>query len=501
MGRPVRKTAGYLPSLVSIPYGITDAFAGAANYILDSYFSKVDERAALARRVERWYPSDPDSHIKELWLGCEIHLAINLNRTYPAFARNLNAWAFTRLFKNYGVNGAEYEIVPFLDQYEFKEALKGRSSYRIQYEQLSVDLGRTETLPVYGIFFVRNEVDDTHLVVRADFCYEMPYCSLTVLAHPTQQAAAEKFFHDLDASIRANDIYFKKCLCFERGHLDFMAVTSTSWDDIVLKDHVKCAIRDNTVEVLKHMEELASVGMCPNRNAILISPPGMAKTTLFRAISHETESQATRIWCTGKSIDYPEHVTSLFQAARTLAPCIVFIEDMDLFGGNRSGLSGYESRVLNEFLACLDGAQENAGVVVMASTNDIASMDEALVNRPGRFDVKIEIPYPDSIDRALMLHSFLKKLHAVPDASVTKDTISTVIELCEGLTGAYVKELAKSTVIRAVAERGTSGGAVTFTSDDLTAAAQQVVSNFAIGQRAKKHHVRVDGDMEVKALG
>jgi len=483
-----RTAAGYLQSLVAIPYGISEGIANASNYFLDSYFAKVDQRALMARRVEKWYPSDPDSHIKELWLNCEIHLAVSLNRSYPAFARNLNAWAFTRLFKNYGGAGCEYEIVPFLDQYEFKDMLKGRSSYRVQYEQLSIDLGKTETLPVYGIFFIKNTMDDTHLVVRVDLCYDMPYCSFTVLANPSQQAAAEKFFQDLDASIAANDIYFKKCLSFIKGSLDFAAVTPTSWADIILKDHVKCAIRDNTVEVLKHMDALASIGMCPNRNAILISPPGMAKTTVFRAISGETEGQATRIWCTGKSIEYPEHVTSLFQAARTLAPCIIFIEDMDLFGGNRSGLSGYESRVLNEFLACLDGAMENAGVVVMASTNDIASMDEALVNRPGRFDSKIEIPYPDLIDRGQMLHSFLKKLHAEPDPTVTRETIHTVLELTEGLTGAYIKELAKSTIIRAVAEGRLTDGTVTICSDDLNAAAQQVVSNYAIGKKAQKHH-------------
>lgn len=499
MDRPVRRTANYLSRILNAPYGVSDAVSGAVNYFLDSYWSKLDQRLLAARQEEVWTPSDPDSHIKELWLGCEIHKAVNLNRSYPSFARNLNAWAFTRLFRNYAGPGATYEVVPFLDQYDFKEMLKGRTAYKIQYEMLSIDLGKAFTLPVYGTFFVRNEVDDTHLVVRLDLCYDSNRCEISVMSHPTHQEAAEKFLGDLEASIAANDIYFKKCLSFDHGRLEFAGVTPTVWDDIVLKDQVKCAIRDNTVEVLRHMDELASVGMCPNRNAILISPPGMAKTTLFRAISLETEGQATRIWCTGKSIEYPEHVTSLFQAARTLAPCIVFIEDMDLFGGNRSGLSGSESRVLNEFLSCLDGAQENAGVVVMASTNDIASMDEALVNRPGRFDVKIEIPYPDAADRGLMLHSFLKKLHAEPDATVTKDTVRTVIDLCDGLTGAYVKELAKSAVIRAVAEGRLKDGVVTFCADDLTAAAEQVMKNFAIGQRAKKHHVRLDADVDMKA--
>jgi len=238
--------------------------------------------------------------------------------------------------------------------------------------------------------------------------------------------------------------------------------------------------------------------MCPNRNTILISQPGMAKTTIFRAISGEIHGQATVIWCTGKSINYSEHVTSLFQAARSLAPCIVFIEDMDLFGGNRDSLAGHDSRVLNEFLACLDGAQENSGVVVIASTNDIASMDEALVNRPGRFDVKIEIPLPDLEDRGLMLFKFLKKMHAKQDNTVSKETIQTVLELTEGLTGAYIKELAKCTVIKAVAKNHVTDGCVVFSADDMIFAAKQVVENYSIGQRAVSHHKKFKVDANVK---
>ena len=125
MGSPVTKTAAYLSKLLSNTYGISDPVAGAFNYLLDSYFLKVDERILAARRVEKWYPADPDVHIKELWLDCEIHKAVSLNRTYPAFARNLHAWAFTRLFSNYAQGIGEYNIVPFLDSYEFKEVLKG----------------------------------------------------------------------------------------------------------------------------------------------------------------------------------------------------------------------------------------------------------------------------------------------------------------------------------------------------------------------------------------
>ena len=488
MGGTLRRAAAYLGRLAEVDYTITPQVSGAVNYLIDSYFAKMDARALAARRPIRWAPADPHAHIRELWLGCELHTVVTLNQAFPPVFRDLNTWAFSRLFAG---DQATYKVVPFLDQYEFKDMLKGSYQYRIQSEQIVIAPNTKVTLPVYGNFFVEHIGSGAHLVVTADMCFESMGCNVTVMAAPQCQAAAEQFIADLNASIIANDIYHCQSLEYVRGRLDFMQVAPTTWAGIILKPLLKDGIRQSTVEVLQHSEQLSGLGMCPNSNVILISPPGMAKTKIFRAISQEVVGNMTVIWCTGKSIERSSDVTSLFQAARLLAPCIVFIEDMDLFGRDRtSGLYGADNHVLNEFLACLDGAQENTGVVVMASTNDIASMDEALVNRPGRFDVKFEIPLPDAIDRSDMLKVFLSEYHATPDQTVTQDTWSTVINMTEGLTGAYIRLLAKTTVIRAVAEGkcGPDGVTCNFTSDNLNAAAEQVMKNYAIGKKAKKHH-------------
>jgi len=495
MGGLIRKTAAYLGMLPETGYAIPPQISGAVNYLLDSYFAKIDERAARNQRLVRWIPGDPHAHIRELWLQCELHTAVTLNRSYPAVFRDLNVWAFSRLFSG---DQAEYRPVPFLDQYEFKDMLKSHYAYRLQSEQISIAPGKVVTLPVFGNFFVEHIGTGAHLFVSADFCFESMGCQISVMAAPGNQAAAEQFFADMASSLVANDIYYKQCLSFVRGKLDFLGVKPTAWNDIILKPIFKETIQQNTVAVLNNMEKLAKLGMCPNRNCILISPPGMAKTTIFRAISCDVIGKMSIIWCTGKSIERAQEVTMLFEAARLLSPCIVFIEDMDLFGGDRSGYG--DSRILNEFLACLDGAQANAGVVVMASTNDIDSMDEALVNRPGRFDVKVEIPLPDAQDRSDMLKSFLTAFHAFPDKTVSQDTWTTVMNMTQGLTGAYIKELANATVIRAVADGHCSpdGRMCTFSSDNLTAAAEQCMKNYSIGQRAKKHH-KLEAEVHVSS--
>jgi hypothetical protein len=480
----LRTAAAYLGRLAEQDYAVTPPVSGAVNYLLDSYFAKLDARAMANRRPVKWCPADPHTHIRELWLGCEMHTVVTLNQAFPPVFRDLNTWAFSRLFAG---DQAQYRVVSFLDQYEFKDMIQGSYQYRIQSEQIVIAPHQRVTLPVYGLFFVEHVGTGVHLIVEIDMCFQSMGCALTVMSAPQSQEAAEQFIADMNASLIANDIYHRQCLSYVRGRLDFMDVTPTPWSGIILKPYIKEGIRQNTVEVLKNAEVLQTLQMCPNSNALLISPPGMAKTKIFRAISCEVVGKMTIIWCTGKSIQSATDVTSLFQAARLLAPCIVFIEDMDLFGRERTSYGG-DNHVLNEFLACLDGAQENHGVVVMGSTNDLASMDEALTNRPGRFDVKFEIPLPDAADRSDMLKVFLSEYHAVPDPSVTNDAWQTVIKMTEGLTGAYIRLLAKTTVIKAVSEGRAAQGRCVFTSDNLNSAAEQVMRNYAIGKKAKKHH-------------
>jgi AAA+ superfamily predicted ATPase len=484
-----RKMAEYLYRLPHEEYGLAKPVSGAINYLIDSYFAKL-QQLTPAVDMGPQPPLDPSSDIKEKWLGCEIHKCLVIHQDFPSFSRSLNAHAFAMLFAPYGGEMADYKIVSFLDSYEWKGLIKGSYEWRLQQEGIQISPLECRTLPIYGTFFVLQKSTGKKLVVKIDLCYESMGCKFTVSASPTDKGAAEKFLVDLNASRTANDIYFKQVLSFEKSALNFCPVTDTKWADIILKPEIKEAVILNSIDLLGNSESLSNVGLTPARNILLISPPGMAKTTIFRAISNESKDRNTVIWCTGKSIKTADDVTSLFDAARSLAPCIIMIEDMDLFGRDRSsGIYEDANHVLNEFLACLDGTSENSGVVVMASTNDVASMDEALVNRPGRFDVKLEMPLPDESDRLKMMGAFCRQYNANCVGADVEDTIKSLIGLTEGMTGAYVKDLIKTAVIRAVSKKQIDDdGSVMITSDDLLTAVHQILKNFEIGKKAKKHH-------------
>lgn len=493
MGKTTTRIANYLSSLQNSAYNVSDQAGGLVNYLIDSYFHKVDARFLEANRDREYVPGDLDTHIRELWLGCEIHKAITLNHSYPAYLKAQTAWAYTRLLNSYVGEGGVYESFDFLDLYQYKDSLKSNYHYKTQSAQLAISYEVQVTLPIFGIFFLSRVSDGKKLIVEIDLCYDRASCSFRVMAGPGDQEVVEHFFADLNHSMVVNDIYRNKCLSFERGVLGFQKIRPTTWDDVIINPDLRDRIRKNSVGLLNNIEALTSIGFPAKRNCLLISPPGMAKTTMFRAISNELDGNITRIWCTGKSIEYPEHVSALFEAARGLAPCILFIEDMDLFGADRS-MGGGRNYVLNEFLAQLDGTGNNSGIVVLASTNDFQSMDEALTNRPGRFNDKIIIPLPNPEERHLMLIRFFKSYGARSGQSITSDTWKTIIDLTHGFTGDYIREVVDTAVLYAADAGRCVGNKVLIEADDLTKSGVRTMENYQIGKQAKKHIIDTPSD-------
>lgn len=193
---------------------------------------------------------------------------------------------------------------------------------------------------------------------------------------------------------------------------------------------------------------------------LLYGPPGTGKTMLAKATAGE--SSASFISCT--SADFNEiylgmgakRVRELFQKARRYAPSIIFIDEIDGMGNREAfkfmqGLASDNERnnTINQLLTEMDGFREHDNIVVIAATNRINVVDEALV-RSGRFDTKIQILLPTEEEREGIINIHLKK----KTHEVTQDIVNKIAQEAVGLSGADLETMVNESAYCCISHQG-----------------------------------------------
>ena len=204
------------------------------------------------------------------------------------------------------------------------------------------------------------------------------------------------------------------------------------------------------VDFLKRPEKYTKMGAKIPRGVLLYGKPGTGKTLIAKAIAGEAD--VPFISMSGSEFIEmfaglgASRVRKLFEKARKLAPCIVFIDEIDAIGSRRTSNSGAETennQTLNQLLVEMDGFSSEETIIVLAATNRPEMLDKALL-RPGRFDRQITIPTPDLKGRLEIL-----KIHS-KDKRISDDlNLESIAEDTAGFTGAELANILNEAAILA----------------------------------------------------
>ena len=219
------------------------------------------------------------------------------------------------------------------------------------------------------------------------------------------------------------------------------------FDDVAGLDEEKQEMIE-IVRFLKEPEKFTKMGAKVPKGVLLYGKPGTGKTLIAKAIAGE--AGVPFISMSGSEFIEmfaglgASRVRKLFEKARKVAPCIVFIDEIDAIGSRRTSGNGAESennQTLNQLLVEMDGFDTNETIIVLAATNRPEMLDKALL-RPGRFDRQITINIPDKRGREEIL-----KIHAKDKKLAEGVTLKSIAEDTAGLTGAELANILNESAI------------------------------------------------------
>ena len=223
-----------------------------------------------------------------------------------------------------------------------------------------------------------------------------------------------------------------------------------TFEDVAGAEEEKGELQE-IVEFLRDPKRFLELGARIPKGVLLVGPPGTGKTLLAKAVAGEANVPFFSI----SGSDFVEmfvgmgaaRVRDLFKEANKMAPCIVFIDEIDTIGksrDNRMGGNDEREQTLNQLLAEMDGFDPTKGVILLAATNRPEVLDQALL-RPGRFDRRIIVDRPNLAGRLATLQVHTRNIRLAEDVNLRKIAIATA-----GTVGADLANLVNEAALRAV---------------------------------------------------
>lgn len=224
----------------------------------------------------------------------------------------------------------------------------------------------------------------------------------------------------------------------ESQGVTFLPRPDVSADQVILPPQSLDRIVAHVSGIAEHAEVLRRHGQHLKRGLLLHGPPGTGKTHTVRHLISRSPRH-TVVVLAGESLAFISLAASL---ARALQPAIVVLEDCDLVAEDR-GMSPSGRPLLFEVLDAMDGLDADADVTFLLTTNRAESLEHALVQRPGRVDLAVEVPLPDADGRRLLLDLYRG------DVDYGEEALADAAERSAGMTASFMKELMRRSVLEA----------------------------------------------------
>ena len=247
--------------------------------------------------------------------------------------------------------------------------------------------------------------------------------------------------------------------------------TGVTFKDVAGQDEAKESLEE-IIDFLHNPGKYTAIGAKLPKGALLVGSPGTGKTLLAKAVAGEANVPFFSI----SGSDFVEmfvgvgasRVRDLFKEAAKVAPCIIFIDEIDTIGksrDNRMGGNDEREQTLNQLLAELDGFDPSKGVIVLGATNRPEVLDKALL-RPGRFDRRITVDRPNLAGRLATLQVHTRNIRLAEDVNLDK-----IAQATAGCVGADLANLVNEAALRAVRK-----GRKAVNQNDLLAAFETVIA-------------------------
>ncbi|TYC89338.1 CDC48 family AAA ATPase [Novosphingobium sp. BW1] len=276
-------------------------------------------------------------------------------------------------------------------------------------------------------------------------------------------------------------------------------VPNIGWDDIGGLDAAQTRLKEGIELPLKNPAAFHKMGIRSAKGFLLYGPPGTGKTLLAKAVAKEAEANFISI----KSSDLlskwygesEQQIARLFARARQVAPCVIFIDEIDSLVPAR-GMGGglgepqVTARVVNTILAEMDGMEELQSVVLVGATNRPGLVDPALL-RPGRFDELVYVGTPDTAGRAHILGIHTEAMPLAEDVA-----LDVIAERTERYTGADLEDLVRRAGLLAIRREGAQVDKVTMA--DFENALED--SRASVSAEMEEEYAKMQSELKRRAM-